>query len=458
MKKAFQNNEERLGSGPIIPTMLALGIPTFIAQFINLLYNVVDRIYIGHIPEEGAMALTGVGVCFPILTLVSAFASLVGAGGAPLAGIAFGKGDKEEAERILGNSVTVLVALSLLLTVLFQIIKKPFLFLFGASAVTYPYAGQYLAIYLCGTIFVMLTLGLDTYIIVQGESKIAMLTTIIGAVLNMVLDPVFIFALGLGVRGAAIATVISQAVSAAWVICFLCSKRATLRIRRKHLRPLGRVVLKIVSLGVSPFIMGATESVITVIFNRGALLYGNDLYVGSMTILQSAVQMIFVPLNGFTQGVSPIISYSYGACKFDRVKKVCYILIAIAGSFSLVLSGLFMIFPTVVAGCFTSDQDLIVICGRMLPIFICGMLVFGLQSGCQTCFMALGKAKQAFFFAVLRKIILLTPLALILPALTHNILGLYVAEPISDATSAITCFIVCMITLRGIGRDRKPEI
>ena len=308
--KTTGRNEELLANGPILKTMLTLGIPVFIAQFINILYNVVDRMYIGHIPETGAMALTGVGVCFPILTLIMAFSSLIGAGGAPLAGIAFGKGNKDKAEKILGNSATALFALSIILTLFFQIIKKPFLFMFGASQETYRYAGEYLTIYLCGTVFVMLALGLNAYITVQGEAKISMVTVLIGAVLNLILDPIFIFVFNMGVKGAAIATVISQAVSAAWVVKFLSSSKASLRIRRTNLKVSGDIIKEIMALGVSPFVMSATESLIVVIFNRGALIYGNDLYVGSMTILQSALQIIFVPLNGCTQGVSPIISYS----------------------------------------------------------------------------------------------------------------------------------------------------
>ena len=448
MKKISNKNEELLANGPILKTMLTLGIPAFVAQFINLLYNIVDRMYIGHIPEIGAMALTGVGVSFPIITLITAFSGLIGSGGSPLAGIAFGKGDKERAEKILGNSVTALFILSIILTIVFQIIKKPFLFLFGASEVTYQYAGEYLTIYLCGTVFMMLSLGLNAYISVQGEAKFAMLTIVIGAVLNLILDPIFIFVLNMGVKGAAFATIISQAVSALWVIKFLTSKRAVLKIRKENLPLSGSVLKEVTALGISPFIMGATESLITVIFNRGALLYGNDLYVGSMTILQSAMQMIFVPMNGFTQGVAPVVSYNYGARNLERVRKICFSLIGIAGTFSFLLSSIFIIAPGAIASCFTDDAQLIALCTKMLPIFVCGMLIFGLQSGSQTCFMALGKAKQAFFFAVLRKVILLSPLALILPAVTNNILGLYIAEPISDALSAIACFTVFIITIK----------
>lgn len=454
-KKMQSRNEDKLANGPIIKTMFQLGIPTFIAQFINLLYNIIDRVYIGHIEGIGAMALTGLGICFPIITLITAFASLVGAGGAPIAGIAFGQGDKNKAEKVLGNGVTLILILSVALTIIFQIIKRPFLFMFGASEATYPYAEQYLTIYLCGTLFVMITMGLNTFIIVQGESTIAMVSVIIGACINIILDPILIFVCHLGVQGAAIASIFSQAVSALWILRFLVSKKASLKIRRANLKLSKEMVLKITALGISPFIMSATESLITVVFNSGALKYGNDLYVGSITILQSALSMIFVPLNGFTQGVSPIISYNYGAKNLDRVKKTCTAIITITGSFCLVLTGIFMLFPRTIAGFFTDNTELLDICTRMLPIFICGMLVFGLQSGCQTCYMALSKAKQALFFALFRKVILLTPLALILPAVSNNILGLYLAEPISDATSAITCFIVFIITLRGVMKEGK---
>lgn len=446
-------NEEKLASGPIIKTMLELGIPTFIAQFINLLYNIVDRIYIGHIKDIGATALTGVGICFPILTLISAFASIVASGGGPLTGIAFGEGNKKKAEKILGNGVSLLIIFGIVLTIVFQIIKKPFLYMFGASDATYPYADEYLTIYLCGTILVMLVLGLNTFIIVQGESTIAMVTVIIGAIINLILDPIFIFLLKLGVRGAAIATIISQLVSAVWIIRFLCSKKATIKIQKENLKIDTSVVKKIFALGISPFIMGATESLITIIFNSSAQKYGNDLYVGSITILQSVIQIIFTPLNGFNQGVSPIVSYNYGAKNYARVRKTCISIIAAEEIFCSVLTCLFMLIPRFISGFFTNDAKLLDICAEMLPIFIAGMLVFGLQSACQNCFMALGKAKQALFFAMFRKVILLTPLALILPIAMNDILGLYIAEPISDATSAICCFIVFIITLKDVMKE-----
>ena len=442
--------EELLAEGAIFPTMLKLGIPSFIAQFVYLLYNVVDRIYIGHIPKEGPLALTGLGVCLPIVTFVAAAASFVGAGGSPLAGIAFGRKDRQQAEKILGNGVTLLVIFSLVLTLVFQLVKKPFLYMFGASDATYPYARDYLTVYLWGTIFVLLALGLNTFIIVQGQSTIAMASVVIGAVVNIAIDPVFIFLLGMGVRGAAIATIISQAVSAAWTVRFLTSDRAVLAIRPEYLRPDGEIIKQISSLGISPFIMAATESVITIAFNTGAQRYGNDLYVGSITILQSVVQMIFTPLNGFTQGCQPLISYNYGAGRLDRVRRASYMITAVTFTYAFIFSGISMSFPGQIAGIFTGDAELIGLCQRVLPVFICGMLVFGLQSGCQTTFMALGKARQAFFFAVLRKLILLTPLVIILPKAMNSVMGIYYAEPVSDALSAVCCFIVCMMTLRAL--------
>ncbi len=442
------NKEELLKSGPIFKTMLVMGIPTFVAQFINLMYNIVDRVYIGHISGCGAQALTGVGVCFPIITFISAFTSLIGMGGAPLAGIALGAGNREKAEKILGNSFSALIIVSVVLTIVFQLIKKPFLYMFGASDATYLYAGPYLSIYLFGTIFVMISIGLNTYITTQGAATTAMLSIIIGAAVNMILDPIFIFALDMGVKGAAYATVISQAISAIWVLHFLTGKKATLRIKRENLGLDIHILVSICALGISPFIMGATESLISVVFNSGAQKYGGDLYVGSITILQSVMQMISVPMNGFASGVQPIISYNYGAKNMERVKKSSFTLIGITFMSSCLLTLICMTIPGKIAGLFTTDAKLIAICSSVLPIFMAGMLIFGLQSGCQNSFLSLGKAKQSLFFALLRKVILLTPLAIILPRITNSVMGLYYAEPISDAISAICCVVVFMITLK----------
>lgn len=454
-KDAGVSKEVAFANAPLLPLMLSLGIPTFIAQLINLLYNIVDRIYIGHIPDTGAMALTGVGVCLPIIMLVSAFACLAGFGGAPLAGIALGAGDKKEAEKILGNSASALISMAVVLMVVFQLVKKPFLYAFGASDVTYQYGGPYLQIYLFGTVFVMISLGLNMYIMIQGEAVVAMASILIGAVCNLVLDPIFIFALHMGVRGAAIATVLSQTASAVWILRFLTGKDRILRLTLANMHFDKGILLKIAALGVSPFIMNGTESLINIVFNRGAQMYGNDLYVGSITILQSIMQVLFVPLSGFNQGVQPIISFNYGAKNMERVKKTCFLLIGITGSFSFLLAGIFMLFPGQVAGMFTNDPQLIAICREKLPIFMAGMLIFGLQNGSQSSFMALGRAKESLFFALLRKVFLLTPLALILPMMMQSVDGIYLAEPISDAVSAICCFTMFMITLKRLCNENR---
>ena len=437
--ETYMDRESRMAHESLGKLMLSMGIPTFIAQLINLLYNIVDRIYIGHIPGCGAQALTGVGLCVPVITLISAFSQFVGAGGSPQAAIALGMGKREDAERILANGLTMLICFSLSLMLVFYKIKEPFLYLFGASDHTYPYANQYLSVYLLGTLFVQISLGLNLFITAQGQSRIAMVTVLIGAVANIILDPIFIFVLGYGIVGAAIATVISQFLSAVWTLHFLLSDKATLRLKIGYMKPNLKIMAAIGSLGISPFIMSSTESLITVVFNRGALLYGNDLYVGSITILQSILQMIFTPIQGFSQGVQPIISYNYGAGNLHRVKGTCKRLILITSCSSFLLTLLAILFPAQVAGMFTTDAELIAICKQMTHIFLAGMLIFGIQSGCQQSFMALRQARKSLFFALFRKVILLVPLALILPMLTGSVMGIYVAEPISDATSAIVC-------------------
>lgn len=446
----YKNREERLAKGKILPTMLAMGIPTFVAQLVNILYNLVDRMFIGHIEGSGAAALTGVGVCFPIVTFISAFSSLVGAGGAPLAGIALGKGERKKAEDILGNGVTMLLSLAIVLTLVFQLIKKPFLYLFGASDATYAYGGPYLTIYLWGTVFVMLAFGLNTFITVQGASVTAMASILIGAILNLILDPILIFGFKMGVEGAALATIISQAASAAWILKFLTSEKATLRLKFANMKPAWRTIGYISALGISPFIMGATESLITIVFNSGAQKYGGDIYVGSITVVQSVLMMICTPFSGFSQGVQPIISYNYGAKNLDRVKKTSLALIAITTICVMSMCIVCMSMPAKIAGLFTTDGDLIELCEKVMPIFLAGMLVFGMQNGCQSSFMALGKVKQSLFFALFRKVILLTPLAIILPIVLNSVMGLYYAEPISDGLSAICCGITFVVTLRGI--------
>lgn len=439
------HSDARLGTQPIWKLILQMGIPGLVAQLINLLYNLVDRMYIGHIPDVGQLALTGVGLTLPALQIISAFSALVGNGGAPLAAISLGKGDRERAERILGNGFMTLIAFAVSLTALFLAIRKPFLYMVGASDATYPYANDYIVIYLLGTIFVQLTLGLNPFITCQGESRIAMMSIVIGAAINIVLDPILIFGLNMGVRGAALATVISQAASATWIVSFLSRKDVSLRIRRDRMKPNVKIILGVFALGVSPFIMNSTESLISIVLSSGLSRYGGDLYVGSLTILQSVMQLISIPLGGFTGGVAPIMSYNFGAGKSDRVKATFVRLLAIGFSYSFLIALSAMLFPQMFAKMFTSNAELVALVGRVLPIFIAGMLIFGVQSVCQSTFMALGQAKRSLLIALLRKVVLLAPLAAILPAITQNVMSIYWAEPISDCLSAATCLIVFIL-------------
>ena len=376
--------DTRLGTESIPKLMFQLAVPSVVAQLINVLYNIVDRIYIGRIPEVGHLALTGVGVTFPILTLISAFSSFVGAGGAPLAAISLGKGEHKRAEQILGNSFSMLLIFSVALTMIFQLSKEPLLYMFGASDNTIGYAVDYITIYLWGTIFVQIALGLNLFITSQGQARTAMLSVLIGAVINIILDPICIFVLDMGVQGAAIATVFSQAVSAAWVLHFLYSKKSSIRIRSCYMKLSGKIVKSISMLGVSPFIMSATESAISIVLNHGLQTYGGDLYVGSMTILQSVMQLLSIPIGGFTQGVQPIISYNFGAEKFDRVKKTAKLLISFTFLLSFSFTLLTLLFPGAFGALFTSQMELLDLVKKVMPIYMFGMLIFGLQNGCQS--------------------------------------------------------------------------
>ncbi len=444
-----QTKEQKLGTMPLPRLMASLAIPSVIAQLINVLYNIIDRMYIGHIPGSGPVALTGVGLTFPIITLISAFSAFIGAGGAPLASISLGKGDRNRAEKILGNGVSVLLIFSASLTVLFMLFRRPLLYMFGASDQTIHYGVDYITIYLVGTVFVQLALGLNMFITSQGQARTAMLSVLIGAIINIILDPVFIFALHMNVQGAALATVISQAVSATWVVHFLSSEKSAIQIRRKNMIPDLSIIKSIMALGISPFIMQATESAISIVLNRGLSMYGGDLYVGSMTILQSVMQLIVIPVQGFTQGVQPIISYNFGARKFDRVKKTYRITICFTFAVATFLCILTLFFPGLFAGIFTTDQELIALVKKVMPIFMAGIAVFGIQMGCQTTFMGLGQAKISLFIALLRKVILLIPLALILPKF-FGVMGIYYAEPISDITAATTATIIFLCVRKRI--------
>lgn len=432
-----------------------MAIPTVLAQLVNLLYNIVDRMYVGRIPETGSLSLAGLGVTMPIIMLVSAFAMLAGMG-ASRAAIAMGKGDNDEAERYLGNSAMLLIIFSALLGSVFYIFREKILLLFGASQNTLPYASDYISIYLIGTVFVQITLGLNMFITNQGFTKVSMATICIGAILNIALDPVFIYGLHMGVKGAALATIISQAVSAVWVIAFLSGKKTILKIKPKNMRLNGEIVISILSLGVSPFIMQATECLIQLTFNNGMLKYGNDMYVALMSVLFSLTQLIWLPLSGVAQGAQPIIGYNYGAKQFDRVKSAFKLQLTISLVFSFVVTAFVLIFPKVFVGMFTNDSALLGIAGNTTRVYIAGMLIMGAQSACQQTFLALGEAKISLFLACLRKIILLIPLALILPKIGNlGVWGLFLAESVSDVLAASTTTTLFFIRSRKLLREEK---
>lgn len=455
------SKNDRLGNVAIPKLVFSLAIPAVIAQMINALYNIVDRIYLSRIPEIGNMALTGVGVCFPILILISAFAQLVGVGGSTLAAIELGKENKKRAERMLGNGVIILLVISGVLTVFFQVTKASILMAFGASEFTVTYGIEYLSIYLWGTLFVEITLGLNQFITCQGKSKMAMLSILIGAGLNIVLDPIFIFVLNMGVKGSAVATVLSQAISAIWIFCFLLSSKSTIRIRKENFLLNKEIIISIMALGVSSFIMSFTECLINVVFNGGLQKYGGDYYVASMTIIQSIMQLVYVFSNGITQGVQPIISFNYGARFIKRVRAAYRI-----GFFSHILVAvisciLLMLYPGFFASFFTDSQEILSIVVKMLPIYICGWGIFGIQSGAQCAFVGLGQAKISLFLACLRKVFLLVPLAIILPHFLGTT-GVFVAEPISDIIAALTAGMLFIIKinsiLEGEEQNRKEHI
>lgn len=447
--KTTASREERMASEPIIRLMAGMALPAILAQVINILYSIIDRIYIGHMEGVGANALTGIGVTFCITVFISAFSAFISNGAAPLAAIWLGKGDRGHAEKILGNSVSFLGICTVVLMVFFYTFLKPLLYMFGASDATIGYAADYLAIYLAGTLFVELALGLNAFIICQSQSGIAMLSVLIGAVANIILDPVFIFVLRMGVKGAAVATVISQGLSAVWVVSFLLSKRSSIKIRKECMRLDGIVLKSVFSLGISPFIMNATESFISIVLNRGLQIYGGDLYVGSLTIMQSIMQLFSAPVNGFTQGMTPVVSYNYGAKNFSRVRQLYIWIIGMCFGFRLITTVTCMIFPEFYAGFFTNEKELVKLTGQVMPVFLAGMIVFGLQNGIQPVFLALGQAKVSLFIATLRKIILLIPLAIILPRFL-GVMGVYYAEPISDIISAVTATTLFLLNIKKI--------
>lgn len=440
---------EKLGKEPLRKLFFTMAIPSVLAQLINVLYNIVDRIYIGHIKDIGSLALTGVGVTFPIIMVVSAFSAFAGQGGAPLASILLGAKDQEKAEKVLGSSTALLLVFSISLTLILQILKTPLLYAFGASDNVIGFAQDYIGLYLWGTIFVMLSLGLNTFISGQGNAKTAMFSVLIGAVTNIILDPIFIFVMNMGVKGAALATVISQAFSVIWVVNFLISKKSSLKIKRENLKLDMKFVKKIGSLGCSPFIMQSTESLVLLTLNSGLQKYGGDLYVGSMSILISVLQLIFVPVSGIAQGVQPIISYNFGAGNRERVIKTFKALLIVCLVATMFMGGIAVLFPNFYVKMFTESEELMKLTSKMMPIFTLGMCIFGIQQSIQVTFLAMGQAKFSIFIALLRKVILLVPLAIILPRFL-GVKGIYYAEPMADITSVVVASITFALNFKSI--------
>lgn len=449
---------EFLGTEPVGKLLLKLAVPTVIAQLVNMLYNIVDRIYIGHMPQTGSLALTGLGVCTPIILIVSAFAALVASGGAPRASISMGKGDMQTAEKMLGGCFSLQICISAVLTTALLIWNRDLLLAFGASEQTIGFASDYMQIYALGTVFVQLTLGMNAFITAQGFAKQGMLTVLIGAVCNIVLDPILIFVLDMGVRGAALATVFSQGISCAWVLLFLFGRKSILKLRAKNFLQSPRLILPCVALGMATFIMQASESVISVCFNSSLARYGGDIAVGAMTILSSVMQFALLPLQGISQGAQPILSYNFGAKNVERVKKTYRVLLVVCLSYSVLIWAFVMGFPRVFAGIFTPDETLLAFTSRALRIYCAVLLLFGVQLACQMTFVSIGNAVCSIIVAVTRKFILLIPLIYLMPTLVSDkTMGVYLAEPVADALAVTFTAILFFFQFRKAMRKLEAE-
>lgn len=443
----MDNKDNFLGTAPIGKLLLKLTVPSVAAQLINMLYNIVDRIYIGHIPDEGVNALTGVGVCLPLIMIVSAFAMLISMGGAPRASIFMGKGDNDTAEKTLGSCFLTQIIISAILTVILLIWNRDLLLAFGASENTIAYASSYMQIYAIGTVFVQLTLGMSAFVTAQGYTKVSMLAVLAGAASNIILDPIFIFAFGMGVRGAAAATIISQCISAVLPIIFLVGKKAPVRLKKENIRFVPKLVFPCLALGLAPFIMQASESVISVCFNSSLLKYGGDIAVGAMTILTSVMQFALLPVQGFTQGAQPIMSYNFGARNPDRVKKTFRLLLIISLCYTTLLWAFVMLFPSAFAGIFSPDAELVEFTAGALRIYCAVLFLFGIQLACQMAFISLGNAKSSIIVAIMRKFVLLLPLIYIMPHIMENkVMAVYMAEPVADVI-AVT-FTACLFAVQ----------
>lgn len=430
--------------------MFRLAVPTVIAQLINMLYNIVDRIYIGHMPGDGSLALTGVGVCLPVIMIVSAFSCFSGTGGAPRASIYLGRRDPDSAEKTLGNCFSLQVVISLLLTAVLLLWNRDLLLTFGASENTIDYAVSYMNIYAAGTVFVQLTLGMNAFITCQGNTKTGMLTVLIGALCNIVLDPIFIFACRMGVRGAALATILSQGVSCLWCICFLRGKKSVIRLRRKNLLPDAKILLPCLALGLSAFIMQSSESVITVCFNASLLKYGGDVAVGAMTICASVMQFAMLPLQGFSQGAQPISSYNFGAGNAARVRKTFWVLLSCCLTYAAVLWACVMLAPGVFVKMFTPDQALVEFASKAVRIYCGAVALMGIQIACQMTFVSTGNAPCSILVAIVRKFVLLLPLIYLMPRLmADKVTAVYLAEPVADVIAVSFTAILFAFQFRG---------
>lgn len=456
----MQENKAALGTAPIGKLLFKLAVPTVVAQLINMLYNIVDRIYIGHIPEVGSLALTGVGVCMPLIMIVSAFAALAGGGGAPRASIFMGKGQNEDAEKTMAGCFSLLCIVAVVLTGVLLLWSEDLLLAFGASENTIAYAVDYMSIYAIGTVFVQLTLGMNAFITAQGFAKQGMLSVLIGAVCNIVLDPVFIFVFDMGVKGAALATILSQAASCVWVLLFLTGKTTVLKLKARNLNLKPSVVLPCVALGTATFIMQSTESVISVCFNSSLLKYGGDMAVGAMTILTSVMQFAMLPMQGIGQGAQPIMSFNYGAGNADRVRKTFRLLLTVSLCYSLVIWACIMLMPRVFAGIFTPDEALLDFTAKALRIYCAGLGLFGIQIACQMAFVSLGNALCSVIVAVMRKLVLLLPLIYLLPTFMEDkTMAVYTAEPVADVLAVtFTAILFCFVFRKAMKKleEQKP--
>ena len=455
----MNQQKNQLGEGSVGKLLWKLSLPAIVAQLVNLLYNMVDRIYIGHIPEQGDLALTGLGLCFPIIMIVTAFAQLIGGGGAPRVAIHMGKGEKEEAEKILGSGVATLVLIAAVITVLLELAGAPILRLFGASDQTLPYALDYMRIYVIGTICVMMSLGLNPFITTQGFSKDAMKTVIIGALCNIILDPIFIFLLGMGVKGAALATIISQGISAVWVLRFLTGKKSILHIKKEYFKIDWDIMKPVLALGISPFIMSATESAINIAFNMQLSRFGGDIAVGAMTILSSIMQLQMMPVQGVSQGAQPIMSFNYGAGNMERVKKTYKLLLVCCLSYTMIFWAAVQLLPQVFVGIFNKSPELLETTTWALRIYMAVSGMFGIQMAVQQTFVSLGQAKLSLFIACLRKIILLIPLIFILPTFfPDKVFAVFLAEPVSDFISVTVAATLFLLNIKKILSKKEMAV